>query len=70
MFNKILKWLPRGALVLLGIMCLVVPAMADEVATVESNAAAIADKSIALDTVWVLVAGMLVMLMQAGFCYG
>ncbi|MFQ5771468.1 MAG: ammonium transporter [bacterium] len=36
-------------------------------ATVESNAEAISTKGLALDTVWVLLAGVLVMFMQAGF---
>jgi Amt family ammonium transporter len=37
------------------------------VPTVEGNAAAIASGSVALDTVWVLLAAVLVMFMQAGF---
>ena len=40
---------------------------ADEPITVESNAEAISAKGVALDTVWVLIAGVLVMFMQAGF---
>ena len=35
--------------------------------TIASNAQAIEGKSIALDTVWVLIAAILVMFMQAGF---
>lgn len=40
---------------------------ADDVATIESNAEEIKASAINLDTVWVMIAGMLVMLMQAGF---
>jgi Amt family ammonium transporter len=35
--------------------------------TAESNLAAISAKGVALDTIWVLIAGVLVMFMQAGF---
>ncbi len=63
LFNKV--WM---APVILALLCLVAaPAFAEEVPTIESNAAAIAEKGVALDTVWTLIAGMLVMLMQAGF---
>ena len=41
--------------------------VAADAPTPESNATAIADKSVALDTVWTMLAGMLVMFMQAGF---
>lgn len=53
------------AVVVLVLCCMSV--FAEEVPTVESNAAAIAEKGVALDTVWTLLAGMLVMFMQAGF---
>lgn len=57
-------------LVLLSLVTgLVMFALAQEkpAATVESIAKALADQGVALDTVWVLLAGVLVMFMQAGF---
>lgn len=68
MIKRFLELWPRGtAFLILGLLCFVLPAFAEEVPTAASNASAIAEKGIALDTVWVLIAGMLVMLMQAGF---
>jgi len=68
MFNKILRKIGAALpLFLAGALWLAAPVWAEDAPTVAGNAATIADKSIALDTVWVLVAGMLVMLMQAGF---
>jgi len=68
MFKKFFGNPPKVILLAgLAVFCLGLPALADEVPTAASNAAAIADKGIALDTVWTLLAGMLVMFMQAGF---
>ncbi len=67
MFGKKMKTLPVLAIVLgLGMMLCAGSGMAEE-PTVAGNAAALAEKSVALDTVWTLIAGMLVMFMQAGF---
>ena len=67
MFGKFLRMLPVLAVVLgVGVLVCASPGMAEE-PTVAGNAAAIAEKSVALDTVWTLIAGMLVMFMQAGF---
>ncbi|HOY10749.1 MAG TPA: ammonium transporter, partial [Candidatus Omnitrophota bacterium] len=67
MFRKILKILPALAVILgVGVMLGAGLGMAEE-PTVAGNAAAIEEKSVAMDTVWTLIAGMLVMFMQAGF---
>ena len=62
------KLLPSiAAISMIALCCFSLTAFADDAPTVASNAEAIAEKGIALDTVWTLIAGMLVMLMQAGF---
>lgn len=67
MFRKIFKILPVLAVILgVGVMLGAGLGMAEE-PTVAGNAAAIEEKSVAMDTVWTLIAGMLVMFMQAGF---
>ena len=72
MFWKLLRFkkkimLRAAAVCMFVLCCFSLTAFADDAPTVASNAAAIAEKGIALDTVWTLIAGMLVMLMQAGF---
>ena len=54
------------ALVTGGLLCCAVPGFAEE-PTVAGNASAIAERGVLLDTVWTLIAGMLVFFMQAGF---
>ena len=65
------KWIITSAvLALLMILCMSPIAFAADPAakvSVESNAEAIHDKGVVLDTVWVLMAAILVMFMQAGF---
>ena len=64
MFNKLLKLLPKSAMCLmLGILCLTVPALAEEPVTQADLAAAAGN----LNIVWTLVAAILVFFMQAGF---
>ena len=52
---------------LAGYLVLPGPALAGEAGAEPDLSAAVASQSLALDTVWVLVAGVLVMFMQAGF---
>lgn len=64
MFKKLLKMMPKGAmLLLLGLMCLSVPALAEEPVTQADLAAVVGN----LNIVWTLVAAILVFFMQAGF---
>ena len=64
MFKKLLKLLPKGTmLLLLGMMCLTVPALAEEPVT-QADLAALTGN---LNIVWTLVAAILVFFMQAGF---
>ena len=68
MLRKVLKYIPMVMLfIIMAIVVCTKPALADEAPSVASNAAAISEKAVALDTVWTLLAGMLVMFMQAGF---
>jgi Amt family ammonium transporter len=53
--------------VLLGLIIGLVSSAFAQEATVEGNAEIIAEKSIVLDTIWTLLAAVLVMFMQAGF---
>ena len=64
MFKKIFKSLPRGAVcLLLGLMCLTVPALAEETVTKAELESVTGN----LNVVWTLVAAILVFFMQAGF---
>jgi len=64
MLKTLLKFLPKGALCLmLGLLCLTVPALADEPAT-QAELEAVTGN---LNVVWTLVAAILVFFMQAGF---
>jgi Amt family ammonium transporter len=54
-------------LVLLGVVFSPVLAMAEDAPTVQSLAAALQDKTVVMDTMWVLIAAVLVFFMQAGF---
>ncbi len=68
MLNKIFKRiLPVAALVVTAVLCSSLQVFAEDAPTAVSNAQVITEKGIALDTVWTLVAGILVMFMQAGF---
>lgn len=70
MFRKLcslkLKLIFFNFIIFIFIGGIVLPAFAQE-ATVASNAKVIAEKTVALDTVWTLLAAVLVMFMQAGF---
>ncbi|OGX39095.1 MAG: ammonium transporter [Omnitrophica WOR_2 bacterium RIFCSPLOWO2_12_FULL_50_9] len=65
------KWLQRFLGVAVGVgavlVCGALPALAEEAPTMESLAAAVAEKGIVLDNLWTLVTAMLVFFMQAGF---
>ncbi len=67
MLIKLLKNMPMLVFLLsMGLLLCASPGLAEE-PTVAGNAEAIAEKGVALDTVWTLLAGILVMFMQAGF---
>ncbi len=65
------KWFQRFWGVAVGVgavlVCGALPALAEEAPTMESLAAAVAEKGIVLDNLWTLVTAMLVFFMQAGF---
>ena len=65
------KWFQRFLGVAVGVgavlVCGALPALAEEAPTMESLAAAVAEKGIVLDNLWTLVTAMLVFFMQAGF---
>ncbi len=64
MFKKLLKLWPKGIIgLLLGLLCLTAPALADEPAT-QASVDALTNN---LNIVWTLVAAILVFWMQAGF---
>lgn len=68
MFMRMFKLLPYvTALIIILNICSPLVAFADGLPTVKGNAEIIAEKTIALDTVWTLIAAVLVMFMQAGF---
>jgi Amt family ammonium transporter len=67
LFNKFKKIGKMLLLILTFVSLGTAVSFAEEAVTLESLQSALDEKSVALDTVWVLVAGMLVMIMQAGF---